>query len=46
MTQTITCPGPPGAIAVGAGRVWVADPAARQLAEIDPATGSLERTLP
>ena len=47
MTQTITLPwAHPGAIAVGAGRVWVADPAARQLAEIDPATGSLQRTLP
>jgi streptogramin lyase len=47
VTQTITLPwAHPGAIAVGAGRVWVADPAARQLAEIDPATGSLQRTLP
>jgi len=47
VTQTITLPwAHPGAIAVGVGRVWVADPAARQLAEIDPATGSLQRTLP
>jgi virginiamycin B lyase len=47
VTQTITLPwAGPGAIAFGAGRVWVADPAARQLAEINPATGSLGRTLP
>jgi YVTN family beta-propeller protein len=44
--QTIALPwAHPGAIAVGAGQVWVADPAARQLAEINPATGSLQRTL-
>src|SRR4029077_7846578 len=47
VTQTITLPwAHPGAITVGAGRLWVADPAARQLAEIDPGTGSGERTLP
>jgi YVTN family beta-propeller protein len=47
VTRTITLPwAHPGAIAYGAGQVWVADPAARQLAEINPATGSLARTLP
>jgi hypothetical protein len=41
--QTITLPwAHPGAIAFDAGRVWVADPAARQLAAINPATGSLQ----
>ncbi len=47
VAETIRLPwAHPGAIAFGAGGLWVADPAARQLAEIDPATGSLARTLP
>jgi YVTN family beta-propeller protein len=47
VTQVITLPWThPSAIAYGAGRMWVADPGARQLAEVDPATGALERLLP
>jgi YVTN family beta-propeller protein len=46
-TQAVTMPwAHPGAIAFGAGGVWVADPAIPELAEIDPATGSVERLLP
>jgi DNA-binding beta-propeller fold protein YncE len=33
-------PAPPGAVSAADGSVWVADPAARQLDEIDPATVS------
>jgi YVTN family beta-propeller protein len=47
VTQTITLPGSDlAAIAFGNGRLWVADSVARELFEIDPMTGSLERTLP
>ena len=46
VTQTIVLPGSnPVAIAFGDGRLWVADSVARELFEIDPATGSLRRTL-
>ena len=46
MTQTIAPPGSnPVAIAFGDGRLWVADSVARELFEIDPATGSLRRTV-
>ena len=46
MTQTIRLPGSnAAALAFGDGRLWVADAVTRRLFEIDPATGSLQRTL-
>jgi DNA-binding beta-propeller fold protein YncE len=46
VTQTIPLPGAnPGAIAYGAGGLWVADSAADELFEIDPASGSPRRTF-
>ena len=44
--QTIALPGSNlGALAYGAGELWVADSVARRVFEIDPASGSLRRTL-
>jgi YVTN family beta-propeller protein len=47
VTQTISLPGPGlGAIGFGLGQLWVAGPAAHELFEIDPASGTLERMIP
>lgn len=45
VTQTIHLGGNPGAIAYGAGRVWVADESGRRLSRVHPATGRVERIL-